>query len=142
MGTDPKVIEVEIKRLQFGNFNSMEELYEYKDEGQRGIILDGYKLDSYKYVNATREIPDDFKIRMGVLLSEKYNIDGFEPFDGTMENFRKYQEGKFRTERSWSQLVYQNLLDGQNFATQDPDKIIDLKLEGNLGYKEAILLTG
>lgn len=135
MGTDPKVIEVEIKRLQFGNFNSMEELYEYKDEGQRGIILDGYKLDSYKYVNATREIPDDFKIRMGVLLSEKYNIDGFEPFDGTMENFRKYQEGKFRTERSWSQLVYQNLLDGQNFATQDPDKIIDLKLEGNLGYK-------
>lgn len=138
MGTDPKVVESDLKRLQKGSFNGMEDIYEYADESEKGIILDGFMLQNYKYVSASREIPEKFKIRLAELFSEKYSIKGFKPFDGTIDDFYRYQETNFGNANKWSDLIYQ-LLNGQNFNIQDPDKITDLKLEGNLGYKESYL---
>ena len=59
-GPSEKEVKADINRLQYGSFDSMNDLYEFKDESQSGIILEGYRLNEYKYVFVSREIPKTF----------------------------------------------------------------------------------
>jgi len=135
LGTDPNVIEAEMKRLQYGSFNGMEDIYEYSDESFKGIILDGYRLDSYKYVFVRRELPEAFRMKLAKIFSDKVKFGEIPEFDGTKESFHERFRDRFSSAWNWSDMVYQYLQKDLNFATQDENEIKNLELKGSLAEK-------
>lgn len=127
LGTDDDVVEAELKRLQYGKFDGMFDIYENNDEAFNGIILDGYRLEDYKYVFVDQKLPEALRIRMATAISDLANYNHIHPMDGTKETFSKRFDHAFSGYWSWSQWLYKLIQGNCNFATQDENKIENLK---------------
>ena len=138
MGPESNMVESELKRLQYGRFDGMTDMYNYHDEAFNGIVLDGYRLYEYKYVFVDQNLSESFKIRLATEVSKVFNYADVPVMDGTKESYYKYFETSFMHYSSWSELFYYLTKGNKNFVTQDEDAIQNLKAvrdeEGNNFY--------
>ncbi len=126
LGPDRSVIEKEVKRLQYGNFDGMTDSYNYKEKALRGMVLEGYTLEEYKYVFAERELPMPFKMKLAKALSKVAGFPDVPEYKGGEKAFTESFNKPFGSAWSWSQLVTQ-WLPKLNFVTQDEKQITDIK---------------
>ena len=66
LGPDSSVIEAFVNNLQYGYFDGMTD--EYKGVKVEPVIVDGYQLNTYKYVFVQQEITRDFKTKVADLI--------------------------------------------------------------------------
>jgi len=133
-GVSEKTIKAELNRLQYGNFNGMEDIYEYKNDAETGIVIDGYQLEDFKYIFVNQEISKDFVTKCAFLLSEFYSLKEEDKFNG---NINERISVQFMGAWDWSNLVYRSMANNTNFVTQDLSQIEPIKVElvGNCNDK-------
>lgn len=129
-GPSEKEVKADINRLQYGSFDSMNDLYEFKDESQSGIILEGYRLNEYKYVFVSREIPKSFYLKLAVLVSERDKFKDIPEFEGTEKALNETFPKMFGEFWTWGGLVRTKFYNA-NFATQNENEIENLEVHGN-----------
>lgn len=66
LGPDESIVNAVVKNLQYGYFDGSTD--EYKGVKVDPIIVDGYQLNTYKYVFVKQEITRDFKSRVATLI--------------------------------------------------------------------------
>lgn len=136
-GPSPKMIEKEINRLQYGKFDSMNDIYNMKNDASTSFILDGYLLETQKYVFAKREIPEEFRFRCAKMISDAHRFSDVFKLE-SLENFYKSFDKPFGPHWTWSDLVRPHLYNA-NFAFIDDSEITNLALVGD--YNEGFHWT-
>lgn len=129
-GPSEKVVKADINRLQYGSFDGMNDLYEFKNEAESGIILEGYRLNEYKYVFVSREIPKSFYLKLAVLVSERDKFNDIPEFEGTEKALNETFPKMFGEFWTWGGLVRTKFYNA-NFATQNENEIQNLEVHGN-----------
>ncbi|WP_130735518.1 LPD29 domain-containing protein [Flavobacterium sp. J27] len=127
MGPESNMVESELKRLQYGRFDGMTDMYNYNDKAFNGIVLDGYRLYEYKYVFVDQDLTENFKVRLATVLSQEINYKDVPIMDGTKESYYKYFDSPFLHYSSWSQLFHYLTSGNKNFVTQDDHAIQNIK---------------
>ena len=126
-GPDSKVIDAEISRLQAGTFNGMEDLYEYKNTAERGMILDGFQIETQKYVFSNQNIPFDIFFQIAKIMSTKWKWGqrngGNLPIVAEPEDMTKSFDERYGSAWNWRDMVYQNW-QTRNFVTDVVESII------------------
>jgi len=126
-GCDTEVIEKAAKHLQMGEFNGMSDSYDYKKD--RGLTLDGKKLQQFRYVFVHQEFSDEFWFKLAKFLSDKVPFADI-PALQTKEDYTKAFPEIFVGEWRWSELI-KKLFKVRNFQTQDESKIELLDVHAN-----------
>lgn len=129
-GPAEKEVEADIKRLQYGSFDGMTDMYNYADEAENGIILEGYRLNEYKYVFVKREIPKSFYVKLAKLVSDKDKFKDVPEFDGTESKLYDYFPSNFGEFSSWGQMV-RNKFYRANYVTQKEEEIQNIEIQGD-----------
>tara|TARA_Y100000815_G_C13347152_1_gene502529 strand:+ start:2570 stop:4807 length:2238 start_codon:yes stop_codon:yes gene_type:complete len=129
-GPAKEVVENEIKRLQYGSFDGSIDMYSHSDEAERGIILEGYRLNEYKFVSVSRDIPRSFDAKLSKLVSSVDSFEGVPPFDGNEKKLYDDFPQRFGEFWSWGQMV-RNKFWKANYVTQNESDIQDLEIKGN-----------
>lgn len=78
LGLNPDALSNDLSRLEYGKFNGMEDIYEYKNQAERGIKINGVDLDMYSYVFVDREISDEFKLKIAQAFFSVFQFTGIE----------------------------------------------------------------
>ena len=78
LGLCTDIIDSDLSRLEYGKFDGMIDLYEYKNDAETGITIDGFELEEYKYISVDREISDEFKLKMIQAYFTKFSFNGVE----------------------------------------------------------------
>lgn len=73
-------VEDLINSLQYGRFNSMEDIYEH-NEGDNEVIINGHILTTYKYTTAKHEKIEDEAINLVKAAVETIELQEVEPID-------------------------------------------------------------
>lgn len=120
-GPSKDKVESIVNRLQYGNFNSMEDIYEYKNDSQTGLIIDGYKLETFKYNFVRRETPDATRLEMAKAIHAVSNYPFPELTD--MTSFRTHFSERWGNAWHWSDFVYQHGEQTANFVTNDLENV-------------------
>lgn len=121
LGVDAKVVEKDVKRLQHGSFDGMQDLYEYHNHAETGLVIDGYELETFRYVFVRQEFPDGFLYKVAKFISDNTqfaDIPALTSKDGLHSYFKELFAGCW----NWYELAYK-LLRTRNFASQDENKI-------------------
>lgn len=126
-GPSKDKVEAIVNRLQYGNFNGMEDIYEYKDDSQTGLIIDGYKLETFKYNFVRREMPDSISFQMAKAVESIAKFPFPELTD--MAAFRANFSERWGSAWNWSDFIYQNGEQKTNFVTNDLENVKILKAE-------------
>lgn len=135
-GPSEKEVEADIKRLQYGSFDGMTDMYNYGDEAENGIILDGYRLNEYKYVFVSREIPKSFYVTLAKLVSQKDKFNDVPEFNGNESTLYDNFPKMFGEYWSWGQLIRSKFWRA-NFVTQKEEEIQNIEIQGD--YNEYYL---
>jgi len=120
MGVDEDVIDSFLAPLQYSKFNSMEDLSEFKEES--GMVLDGYELNTYKYVSVKQEFSSEFLFKLAKMFSDSVNFSGVEKLESIENLYSNFAPQPFAGSWSWSNLLHQQF-QVRNFVTQDEEKI-------------------
>lgn len=126
LGPSPKNIELEMDRLQYGRFNSYEDIYEHKNNAETKFILNGYEIECQKYVFVKRNISNEFKFRLAKAISDKFSFANFFKLE-TIDQLHTYFINNDFGINTWSQFLYQRGLQNVNFITQDESEIEDIE---------------
>jgi hypothetical protein len=121
LGPAAKLVEPIVKNLQYGAFDSMIDLAYNVDNA--GLVIDGFELESFKYVFVDQDLPGALKYRMAQFLSDNINLTGVHKLSGIDEfvTSRTFGERVWNA-WSWNDLFHQ-LFRVRNFVTQDESKI-------------------
>ena len=126
-GPDDKIVSKDLSRLQYGSFDGMEDLYNYKDKSETGIRLNDTDLETYKHVFVKQELTDDIYFRMAKLYSEEFNFSEL-PKLTDISQFRETFDKPFNSRWNWSELIRYMVRD-TNFVTDDLENIILLEIQ-------------
>lgn len=121
LGPDNDHIEAVIKKLQYGAFNSMEDMsYSIDNEG---LTIDGYELEDFKHVFVRQDLSEAIRYKLAQFLSDNINLSEVPKLTGE-EEFKKCTSfGQFVWNAwNWNNLFYQ-LFQTRNFVTQEEEKI-------------------
>lgn len=125
-GPDDKIVSKDLSRLQYGSFNGMEDIYDYKDKSETGIRLNDTDLETYKYVFVKQELTDDIYFRMAKLFSEEFNYSEL-PKLTDISQFRETFNKPFNSRWNWSELIRYMVRD-TNFVTDDLENVVLLEV--------------
>lgn len=120
-GPAERVVTEEIKRLEYGYVNGYEEIYEYKEDAETGIVLDGKRLSEYKYVFVKQVIPSTFLFELAKFFCTKHQFEEIHDVV-TEEDFYRNFSKTFVGCWNWNNLIH-HFFKFTNFATQDHSKI-------------------
>ena len=126
-GPDDKIVKKDLSRLQYGSFDGMEDIYNYKNDAETGIRLNDTDLETYKFVFVEQELTDDIYFRMAKLFSEKYNYSEI-PKLTDISQFREQFDKPFIGRWNWSELI-RFRVEETNFVTDDLENVILLDTE-------------
>jgi hypothetical protein len=119
LGPDHREVENIAKKLQYGGFDSMQDLsYNIDNEG---LIIDGYKLDDFKHVFVHQEMSQEFKYRIAKFISDKMKFEGVFELKSKDDMNKNFSE-RYGSAWTWSDMVWQKFKT-RNFVTQDEEKI-------------------
>lgn len=143
LGPDARVVEKELNRLQNGEFNSMEDIYDYKNKAERGIVLDGRILETYKYVFVKQSIPAEFRLEIAKLISSKMKFGEIHECIEQADLYKNFST-TFLGQWDWSGLVHY-LFRVRNFVTQDYSKISLINFftpDGSMEHQVEYIVNG
>lgn len=134
-GISQHVIEREVNRLQYGRFDGMIDLYEYNNSAENGLIIDGYKLEEFKYVFVNQDL-SEFRKKIAFAFSKKFRNYAEAHQLNTEEDYEKNFPSLIGNAWNWVQLIYQNF-NKLSFVTDNAEliEITDiLEDTGNFEY--------
>lgn len=121
LGVDQKEIEKVCKRLQYEGFDGMtDSSYSLDNEG---LVVDGYKLEEFKYVFVKQDWSSEFNYKLAQFVSDNINYSGVPALTCKEDMNTLFPDGREFDSWNWSELIGR-LLKVTNFATQDESKII------------------
>lgn len=120
-GISQHVIEREVNRLQYGRFDGMIDLYEYNNSTENGLIIDGYKLEEFKYVFVSQDLTE-FRKKIAFAFSKKYRQYAETHQLNTEEDYEKNFPSLVGNAWNWVQLIYQNF-NKLSFVTDNAESI-------------------
>jgi hypothetical protein len=121
LGCSKKDIEKICNRLQYGDFDGMTDMYNYSDDAQTGLTIDGVNLNTFKYVFVQRYVPETIGFQLAKAISDKYSYQGVHKCE-TMEDYRKNFSDRFGSAWNWQDMAYRQTAK-LNFITQDESEI-------------------
>lgn len=127
LGVDQKTIENEVNRLQEGNFDGMEDMYNYKKGAEVGLKIDGQEIQTYKYVFCSQDIPTELWYKLAKLISDNNRFEGVPPLEDVSQLYQNFPR-MFGAAWTWQQLTHQHFKK-RNFITDDLSKIELIKVE-------------
>lgn len=142
-GISQHVIEREVNRLQYGRFDGMIDLYEYNNSAKNGLIIDGYKLEEFKYVFVNQDL-SEFRKKIAFAFSKKFRQYAEAHQLNTEEDFEKNFPSLIGNAWNWGQLIYQNF-NKLSFVTDNAEliEITDiLEDTENYGYYAKYTFNG
>ena len=142
-GISQHVIEREVNRLQYGRFDGMIDLYEYNNSTENGLIIDGYKLEEFKYVFVSQDLTE-FRKKIAFAFSKKYRQYAETHQLNTEEDYEKNFPSLVGNAWNWVQLIYQNF-NKLSFVTDNAEsiEITDILEDAeNYGYCAKYIFNG
>lgn len=142
-GISQHVIEREINRLQYGRFDGMIDLYEYNNSAENGLIIDGYKLEEFKYVFVSQDL-SEFRKKIAFAFSKKFRQYAETHQLNTEEDYEKNFPSLVGNAWNWVQLIYQNF-NKLSFVTDNAEliEITDILQDAeNYGYYAKYTFNG
>ena len=142
-GISQHVIEREINRLQYGRFDGMIDLYEYNNSAENGLIIDGYKLEEFKYVFVSQDL-SEFRKKIAFAFSKKFRQYAETHQLNTEEDYEKNFPSLVGNAWNWVQLIYQNF-NKLSFVTDNAEliEITDILEDAeNYGYYAKYIFNG
>ena len=142
-GISQYVIEREINRLQYGRFDGMIDLYEYNNSAENGLIIDGYKLEEFKYVFVSQDL-SEFRKKIAFAFSKKFRQYAETHQLNTEEDYEKNFPSLVGNAWNWEQLTYQNF-NKLSFVTDNAEliEITDILEDAeNYGYYAKYIFHG
>ena len=130
-GPDEKIIVSEVSRLQHGWFDGMTDMYNYSHKDTNRMVIDGYMLETQKFVFVNQEIPEETSFKLARKLSENHSFSCGSFEVPKLENFSEFYTNfseRFGSAWNWSQFIYQNFT-VRNFVTDNLDEIEILSCE-------------
>lgn len=121
-------VEAIVNRLQYGSFNSMEDIYEHKNDAECGLIIDGYKLETFKYNSVSREIPKSTRFEMAKAIDKIAKFDGFPALESESDMQTHFAD-RWGSAWNWSDFLHQNGQQKANFVTNDLENVKIIKAE-------------
>lgn len=125
LGPSSKVIDGEVSRLQDGDFNGMIDMYEYRDSAETGMVIDGWRIETQKYVFTRQSIPSDIFFKIAQKMSQKFSFGSGDYVLPVLETESQLNESfkiRFGNAWNWREMVSQDW-EVRNFVTDDPTKI-------------------
>jgi hypothetical protein len=119
LGCTPERLDFIKFSLEYGRFDGMQDLSYNVDV--KGLIIDGYKIEEWKYVHLNQHISDNFKFKLGKMLSDKFGFADIPKLERP-EQMNEYFKGSYGSAATWLQLIYQTCYK-LNFYSQDESKI-------------------
>jgi len=119
LGADEDVLNDIKAALEYGRFDGMED-YSYSVDVS-SIIVDGFKLQTFKHVFIKQHISEDFIKKCALMLSDAkiFDVPDLLP---DLSNYNTSFNEIYRSAWTWAQLIYQSFRK-RNFVTQDESKI-------------------
>ena len=142
-GISQHVIEREVNRLQYGRFDGMIDLYEYNNSAENGLIIDGYELETFKYVFVSQDL-SEFRKKIAFAFSKKYRQYAETHQLNTEEDYEKNFPSLVGNAWNWAQLIYQNF-NKLSFVTDNAEliEITDILEDAeNYGYYAKYIFNG
>lgn len=142
-GISKHIIEREISHLQYGSFDGMTDLYEYNNSAENGLIIDGYKLEEFKYVFINQDV-SDFRKKIAFAFSEKFRNYAEAHQLNNEEDYEKNFPSLIGNAWNWVQLIYQNF-NKLSFVTDKAEliEITDILEDAeNYGYYAKYIFNG
>ena len=142
-GISQHVIEREVNRLQYGSFDGMIDLYEYNNSAENGLIIDGYKLEEFKYVFVSQDL-SEFRKKIAFAFSKKFRQYAETHQLNTEEDYEKNFPSLVGNAWNWVQLIYQNF-NKLSFITDNAEliEITDILQDAeNYGYYAKYTFNG
>jgi len=116
-GAYEKEVESFCSNLQYGNFNSMEDIYEYNKS--ESLVIEGYELEQFKYVFVKQEIPSSFKYQLAKMISDTIKFTDV-PEITSEEDYNNDFKTMLFSAWNWTHKLFRV----KNFVTQDESKIV------------------
>ena len=142
-GISKHIIEREISHLQYGSFDGMTDLYEYNNSAENGLIIDGYKLETFKYVFINQDV-SDFRKKIAFAFSEKFRNYAEAHQLNNEEDYEKNFPSLIGNAWNLVQLIYQNF-NKLSFVTDKAEliEITDILQDAeNYGYFAKYVFNG
>jgi hypothetical protein len=134
LGCNPKCLYDLVKRLQYGTFDGMNDIYENNDKSLVGLNINNEQLDTFKYVFVYREIPERIMFEIAKAISKNIKFEGVHECL-TIDDYRRDFSARIDGFWSWAHIARGNA-DKLNFVTQNSGdiKIIDISRDRRHGY--------
>jgi hypothetical protein len=144
LGASDNYVSSIVNCLQHGSFDGMIDLYEYREVPD--FKVDGYVLETQKYVFVRQELPEPLRVAMANAIRNDFwsqlpepTVDNFcENWD--METYNQVMDW------NWSQFFHKNVKSSnRNFNTQDYEKVTILEAKNdpdNYGYYFTYTISG
>lgn len=142
-GISKHIIEREVNRLQYGSFDGMIDLYKYNNIAENGLIIDGYKLEEFKYVFVNQDLAD-FRKKIAFAFSKKFRQYAETHQLNTEDDYKKNFPVLVNNAWNWEQLIYQNF-NKLSFVTDNAEliEITDILQDTeNYGYYAKYTFNG
>ena len=142
-GISRHIIEREVNRLQYGRFDGMIDLYEYNNSAENGLIIDGYKLEEFKYVFVSQDL-SEFRKKIAFAFSKKFRQYAETHQLNTEEDYEKNFPSLVGNAWNWVQLIYQ-IYNKLSFVTDNAEliEITDILQDTeNYGYYAKYIFNG
>lgn len=128
-GPSEKVIDAEVRRLEYGTFDSMTDLSGIKDESECGMIINGYRIETQKHVFCDQHIPKEIIFQIAQIASHKWKFGTGNEIQPTLPEIDSIDElhtsfkERYGDAWTWSEMVRKNW-QVRNFVTDNVESII------------------
>lgn len=113
LGPDQKIVDSLLSGLQYGHFNSMEDIYESSNE-HKAIIFDGFELESFKYCFVRQKISNELKAKFFESYKQNFSSNS-EDWQKEQDFFRHFEVKNFVTQ---NEAEIENIKAVFNYDTQ------------------------
>lgn len=128
-GPSEKVIDAEVRRLEYGTFDSMTDLSGIKDKSECGMIINGYRIETQKHVFCDQHIPKEIIFQIAQIASHKWKFGTGNEIQPTLPEIDSIDElhtsfkERYGDAWTWSEMVRKNW-QVRNFVTDNVESII------------------
>lgn len=127
-GCNPELVEKALTGIEYGSFDGMQDLYEYN---KSEFMIKGERLQQFKYAFVTREISDEFFLRLAQFYSSRVKFADIHECK-TEADFDRNFNTHFSGAWNWRQFI-RNISQNINLITDNLEAIefLDVFSTGN-----------
>ena len=107
LGPDATKVEKVIALLQYGDFDGMDDSYNYRDSNEYGLKIGNFQLETFKYTFVKQVIPDEFKFLLAKMLCDEVNFKDVPKLERPEQLYHDFPEPMFGA-WNWGNLLHRN----------------------------------